>query len=45
MKRVWAIALWFFGIGLLTGLFISHDFTQIVVCILCGIVGYCLFFY
>ncbi|GFO85592.1 MULTISPECIES: hypothetical protein [Anaerostipes] len=45
MKRVCAIAVCFFGIGLVTGLFISHDFTQIILCIVCMIMGYCLFFY
>ncbi|MCI5622681.1 hypothetical protein [Anaerostipes sp.] len=45
MKRVWGIAFFFFGIGLLTGFFINQEFTRVMVCLVSWMFGYCLFFH
>ena len=44
MKRVWAIAFFFFSMGLFAGFWITHDPMKIVICIGCDIIAYCLFF-
>lgn len=43
MKRVWAIAFFFFAAGLFVGLFIDREFTKVMTSIVCIIVSYCLF--
>ena len=44
MKRVLAIAFFFFSMGLFAGFWITHDPMKIVICIGCDIIAYCLFF-
>ncbi|WP_443770411.1 hypothetical protein [Anaerostipes sp.] len=44
MKRVCGIAIFFFGLGLITGLFLQDEFMKVLLCVACWLLGYCLFF-